>query len=267
MSSGRKPIDMARVSSNAMASIPGRLHGKRGKDEAARAMLGAARIRAEAAAREMHGDTETAEADRGFADMVEGIARDRDLPATRSEMGAGGELVDRGDNPDDRQALALVNTVANPDYVAADASRMRLELAERAGALVEALDTADTIEARDSVEKMTAHQMAASHTCLMRMFAVLNEDLDSCRASDPRAKEAANIRANRTAGSVTRLMGAFQSGMLAIQRKRSGGQQHVKVTHIHQQVTVEDGGQAVVAGEANGGGRGRLPGGGAQNGQ
>jgi hypothetical protein len=261
------PLDMTRVSSNAMASIPGRLNGKRRKDEAADAMLGAARIRAGAAARQMHGDTETAEADRGFADLVEGIARDRDLPATRSEMGAGGELVDRGDNPDDRQALALVNTVANPDYVAADASRIRLELAERAGALVEALDAADTIEAQDSLEKMTVHQMAAAHTCTMRMIAVLNEELESCRVIDPRAREAANIRANRTAGSVARLMTAYQAGMLALQRKRSGGQQHVKVTHIHQQVTVEDGGQAVVAGEANGGGRGRLPGGGAQNGQ
>jgi hypothetical protein len=98
---------------------------------------------------------------------------------------------------------------------------------------IEALDAADTIVARDSLEKMAAHQLAAVHSCTMKMIARLNEDLDSCRVIHPQAREAANIRANRAAGSVARLMGAYQSGMLALQRKRSGGQQHVKVTHVH----------------------------------
>jgi len=50
--------------------------------------------------------------------------------------------------------------IENPDHVAAGASRERLELADAAGALVVALDAADTIEARDSLEKMAVHQMA-----------------------------------------------------------------------------------------------------------
>jgi hypothetical protein len=48
----------------------------------------------------------------------------------------------------------LLNTVENPNYVTADASRGRLDLAHQAGTLEEALDAADTIEARDSLERM-----------------------------------------------------------------------------------------------------------------
>src|SRR5262249_14862888 len=38
-------------------------------------------------------------------------------------------------------------------------------------------------------------------------------------------------------------------GLLTLQRKRTGGNQHVTVKHIHQQVNVTEGGQAVVAGD------------------
>jgi hypothetical protein len=38
-------------------------------------------------------------------------------------------------------------------------------------------------------------------------------------------------------------------GLLTLQRKRTGGNQQVTVKHIHQQVNVTQGGQAVVAGD------------------
>jgi hypothetical protein len=41
----------------------------------------------------------------------------------------------------------------------------------------------------------------------------------------------------------------YQQGLLTLQRKRTGGNQHVTVKHIHQQVNVTEGGQAVVAGD------------------
>src|SRR6476469_8677804 len=41
----------------------------------------------------------------------------------------------------------------------------------------------------------------------------------------------------------------YQQGLLTLQRKRTGGNQHVTVNHIHQQVNVTEGGQAVVAGD------------------
>ena len=40
-----------------------------------------------------------------------------------------------------------------------------------------------------------------------------------------------------------------QQGVLTLQRKRTGGNQQVTVKHIHQQVNVAQGGQAVVAGD------------------
>src|SRR5262245_963509 len=42
---------------------------------------------------------------------------------------------------------------------------------------------------------------------------------------------------------------AVKQGLLTLQRKRTGGNQQVTVKHIHQQVNVTQGGQAVVAGD------------------
>jgi hypothetical protein len=63
------------------------------------------------------------------------------------------------------------------------------------------------------------------------------------------AAEAANVRACRLAGAISRMSATFQQGLLALQRKRTRGNQHVTVKHIHQQVNVTQGGQAVVAGD------------------
>jgi hypothetical protein len=51
------------------------------------------------------------------------------------------------------------------------------------------------------------------------------------------------------AGAISRLSATYQQGLLTLQRKRTGGNQHVTVKHIHQQVNVTEGGQAVVAGD------------------
>jgi hypothetical protein len=64
------------------------------------------------------------------------------LPSTRTEIGAGGELVER-----EKVGSHLVDTVAHPDYVTAEASRDRLGLASQAGSLSLALDAVDTIQA------------------------------------------------------------------------------------------------------------------------
>ena len=65
------------------------------------------------------------------------------------QIGAGGELIDR-----EKVGSHLVDTVAHPDYVTAEASRDRLALASEAGSLSLALDAADTIQAQDGLEKM-----------------------------------------------------------------------------------------------------------------
>jgi len=57
------------------------------------------------------------------------------------------------------------------------------------------------------------------------------------------------VRACRLAGAISRLSATYQQGLLTLQRKRTGGNQPVTVKHIHQQVNVTEGGQAVVAGD------------------
>jgi hypothetical protein len=166
----------------------------------------------------------------------------------------GGELV-----PDEdfvRDTLpALVNTLTNPDAVGSEASRARLELASQAGSIGLALDTADTIQANDSLERMLAHQMATAHTMAMRAAKVMGQELDSAeRYLDPVKRAAACVEVNRLAGTYARLTGSYQAGMLTLQRMRSGGRQTVIVQHNH----VGEGGQAVIGAQQ------QMEGGGAQ---
>src|SRR5215510_11332798 len=206
-------------------------------------VLAAARMRVEA-----RYSGSCAADDLRLADEWEAQARTKQLPSTRTEIGAGGELIDRENRCD-----PTVDTVAHPDYVTAEASRDRLALASQAGSLSLALDAADTIQAQDSLEKMLVHQMAVLHCGMMRATARMNEELDVAGVTDPdkreAAREAANVRACRLAGAISRMSATYQQGLLTLQRKRTGGNQHVTVKHIHQQVNVTQGGLAVVAGD------------------
>src|SRR5262245_59004844 len=157
--------------------------GKKGQPKAGDYVLAAERMRAEAAASP---DQSTA-FDLARADKWEGQARTK-MPSTRTEIGAGRELIDVENR---RDALGVVDTVADPDYVTASASRERLELANEAGSLDLALDAADTIQGQDSLEKMLVHQMAVLHRGMMRAAARMNEELYAAR------DEAANVRACR----------------------------------------------------------------------
>ena len=179
-----------------------------------------------------------------LADEMLAQARTKQLPSTRTEIGAGGELIDR-----EKVGSHLVDTVAHPDYVTAEASRDRLALASQAGSLSLALDAADTIQAQDGLEKMLVHQMAVLHYGMMRAAARMNEELDAAGVIDANKREAANVRACRLAGAISRMSATYQQGLLTLQRKRTGGNQQVTVKHIHQQVNVTEGGQAVVAGD------------------
>ena len=215
--------------------------GKKGQPKAGDYVLAAERMRAEAAASP---DQSTA-FDLARADKWEGQARTK-MPSTRTEIGAGRELIDVENRWD---ALGVVDTVADPDYVTASASRERLELANEAGSLDLALDAADTIQGQDSLEKMLVHEMAVLHRGMMKAAIRMNEELYALAGLDEGRREAANVRACRLAGAISRLSATYQQGLLTLQRKRTGGNQHVTVKHIHQQVNVTEGGQAVVAGD------------------
>ena len=104
-------------------------------------------------------------------------------------------------------------------------------------------------KAQDSLEKMLVHEMAVLHRGMMRAAIRMNEELYAAAGLDEGRREAANVRACRLAGAISRLSATYQQGLLTLQRKRTGGNQHVTVKHIHQQVNVTEGGQAVVAGD------------------
>jgi hypothetical protein len=92
------------------------------------------------------------------------------------------------------------------------------------------------------------------------MMAQLDRRLSVMANLSPTHPETAavNVDACRLPGAVGRLMNSYQSGMLALERVRSGGKQHVVVQHIHQHVQVREGGQAVVAGQVKAEGRRRA---------
>ncbi len=171
-----------------------------------------------------------------LADEWEAQARTKQLLPTRTEIGAGGELIDRENRGD-----PIVDTVAHPDYVTAEASRDRLALANEAGSLSLALDAADTIQAQDGLEKMLVHQMAVLHYGMMRAAARMNEELDAAGVIDPKhaadvidpskreAAEAANVRACRLAGAISRMSATYQQGLLTLQRKRTGSVLHFQL--------------------------------------
>jgi hypothetical protein len=215
-------------------------------------LLGAARIRAEAASK--RGDSSNG-ADLQHAESWEARAL---IPldgveGTLAEPCVGGELLPANEFGRGRQ---LRNTVGSPTYITADASRDRLDLAFEAGALELALDTAETIEADNSLEKMLAHQLASAHHSAMTLTAQLNRCVERMDVIDRDSAERASVQGVRLAGAVARMMASYQSGLLTLQRLRTGGRQVVTVQHV----TIEDGGQAVVAGKVSGRGARRRKG-------
>jgi hypothetical protein len=171
----------------------------------------------------------------------------------RHSVGNGGELVLRT-----REAMARVPGIIDtlresPDVLNTTASRERLELAGNVGVLTIGVDAAQTIGARNSLEKMLAHQMAATHSLAMR-FGSRAADMLRRHESAP-GNQALSVEACRLANTTARLMGAYQDGLVALERFRRGGRQTVKV--VHQTVAVAPGGQAVVAGSMKTGGHKR----------
>ena len=185
--------------------------------------------------------------------------------------GIGGELVPSAE--DMEKAPAVYDTLkTSPDMVNATASRERLSLAANAGALILGTDIAETIRARNSLEKMLAHQLGAVHLLAMKFNekAARHLDLHTLHADggrwiigtpetgQQRDLQILLVEASRAANTATRLASVFQEGLLTFDRIRRGGKQTVKVVHVHQHVAIKDGGQAVIAGgNVKGGGRKR----------
>ena len=87
------------------------------------------------------------------------------------------ELAPADGSPIDAPAarLQFVNTLADPTTIAVDASEHRAAVATRVGVLSVALDTAVTAGAKNSIEKMLCHQIAATHMAGMELLVRLGD--------------------------------------------------------------------------------------------
>jgi hypothetical protein len=86
----------------------------------------------------------------------------------------------------------------------------------RAGVLSPALDAAVSAQAKNSIEKMLCHQMAAVHMARMELLV--------------RLEEAVRLPPGETArltNAVVRLFEVYQSGCLVLQKLKTGGTQRV----------------------------------------
>ena len=137
-------------------------------------------------------------------------------------LGAGGEAL-----PSDNQDLR--DTMAAPGAVAMDASAERLRLVSQVGvdAVSLALDTADSIGASNSLERMLSAQLAVLHTTALNYVGKANLQTDpKCAVSVMNL----GIRA----------MEVFQRGVLTVKRLRSSGEQRITISHV----SVNEGAQA-----------------------
>jgi hypothetical protein len=134
--------------------------------------------------------------------------------------------------------------------LAADATLGRLTLARDADVLGMAVEIAQDSGATTAAEKSLAHQLAAAHRVGMGMFATASAELHKYRVAEHLNLNALT-EATRCANAGARVMAAFAQGALALDRLRNGGRQIVTVQHV----TVEGGGQALVAGAVSAGRR------------
>lgn len=160
----------------------------------------------------------------------------------------------------------IVDTLSSPDQAAIDASVSRTDLLLSASTDIVALgvDAAQSMKAKNSLEKMLAHQLALIHALTMRTGsrALDLEKRQGLLEAGP--KQTNSIELARLGQTTSRLASAFQEGLLTYQRMRCGGTQTVTVRHV----TVEPGGQAVIGNVTPGGRRSnRRRVGGAKNGR
>ena len=143
----------------------------------------------------------------------------------------------------------LLDTLATPSQVAVDASAERLELLLDLDAVAAGLDAAETIGPRNSLERMLAHQLAACHVEAMGLLKAAQDQLDNIPPPQRAFKVPPQVEgAARLFNAAARLLDVYQRGLQTVVKLRTGGQQTVKVVHVHQAVQVQEGGQAVVAG-------------------
>ena len=127
--------------------------------------------------------------------------------------------------------------LTTPDLPAVEATldRNRLLLQDGFDVAAMAVDAALSIQASNSLEKMLAHQLAATHKQIMELMGVV-----SCQPN-------ADAQVKRI-NAAARCMAIYQQGMLALHKIRHNGQQRIMVQYVN----VSTGRQAITGGEKAG---------------
>jgi hypothetical protein len=132
-------------------------------------------------------------------------------------------------------ALIVETLEKHPTTVAVGASERRSAAAEKIDVLEPALDAAQAAQAGNSIEKMLCHQMAAVHFTALRL-------IEKSAGAKLQPGEVA-----RFTNAAARMIDVYQNACLVLQKLKTKGTQRVVVQY--QQVNVNEGGQAVVAGK------------------
>jgi hypothetical protein len=144
--------------------------------------------------------------------------------------------------------LAAKPAIRRSPKVAALADHERLDLANEARADELAIDMEESVTAQTSIEKAMVHQLAAAHALALRLVGRANLEIEGMGRFDRQGQRETMVEVARLSNAAARLMQTYQQGALALTKIRGGGAQTIVVQHVQ----VNDGGQAVIAGQARG---------------
>jgi hypothetical protein len=155
------------------------------------------------------------ECDLGEASLLDKQSIDLITPPKPLKRGAGGEIIP----PEDLGLSGLELSLKEPDLLDAEVTIKRTNLADKAGVFEMAIEAAESSKAKNSVQRMQAHQLALAHKYAMELMA------DASKQRDPIIKV-------KLMNCSARLMEAYSKGALALQRLQTGASQVVQVQHV-----------------------------------
>ena len=136
-------------------------------------------------------------------------------PVEPLQTGSGGEIVP----PYSLGLSGLELALKEPDLLDAEVTIKRTELADKAGVFEMAIEASESVKAKNSIQRMQAHQLALAHKYAMELMA------DASKQKNP-------IYKVKLMNCSARLMEAYSKGALALQRLQSGASQVVQVQHV-----------------------------------
>ena len=155
------------------------------------------------------------ECDLGEASLLDKQSIALITPPIPLRTGSGGEIIP----PEDFGLIGLELSLKEPDLLDAEVTIKRTDLADKAGVFEMAIEAAESSKAKNSVQRMQAHQLALAHKYAMELMA------DASRQRDPIIKV-------KLMNCSARLMEAYSKGALALQRLQTGASQVVQVQHV-----------------------------------